>query len=87
MKIRAPNPTDLVGDSMVLKEQLATALEVDFPKLVDTLKAHKYILTFDVSELSWYCSVFLENVIASQLRFLVFIFVILAVLDEDAAHS
>ena len=55
MKIRAPNPTDLVGDSMVLKEQLATALEVDFPKLVETLKAHKYILTFDVSGASWYC--------------------------------
>ena len=55
LKIRAPNPADLVGDSMVLKEQLATALEVDFPKLVETLKAHKYILTFDVSGSSWYC--------------------------------
>ena len=49
MRIKAPNPAELTGDSMVLKEQLATALEVDFPSLVETLKAHKYILTFDVS--------------------------------------
>ena len=48
ISIKAPNPADLIGDGDILKRQLAEAFEVNFDRLVETLKQHKYILTFDV---------------------------------------
>jgi hypothetical protein len=53
--IKAPNLADLSGDSDILKQQLAEAFEVNLERLVETLKQHKYILTFDVRLLLCKC--------------------------------
>ena len=44
----SPDPSQLVGDSHVLKEKLAIAFGVNLAKLEQVLADHKYILTFDV---------------------------------------
>ena len=47
LKLKAPDASELVGDSPTLKLQLATAFCVPLDKLTEVLAEHKYILTFD----------------------------------------